>query len=265
MKTAAAAMALLLLLTGCSGKGAIGQAFPFETGPSGVSGPPADVKKARKSIETAAAALEELGVEGAAETGTELAESLDGASGEEAEWYASWYAEPSAAAAAILMELGCGEWDENTWEWSPTSHQVYWFDAEVMNLDVMYTETLAGIQSITAEDASFTDIAEDVSGVDYEADSGTQTITFRCNGEPCRYDAEFQGDWLDEGFLVYMGKVLDRLESEKCLYACFDGGQGYMLMWQTPAWAAKLQKATGLELTPAAGGLSSGWDLWSVL
>ena len=62
-----------------------------------------------------------------------------------------------------------------------------------------------------------------------------------------------------------MGKVLDRLESEKCLYACFDGGQGYMLMWQTPAWAAKLQKATGLELTPAAGGLSSGWDLWSVL
>lgn len=249
----AAGLLSVLLLAGCSGQGAIYQADPFTPGLTGDT-VPADTGKARKNVKKAASALEELGIEGAAEAGDRLLEALD--TEKDGEWMAGYLSTTADAALWLLGDLGVGEWDAD-WNWTPTSHQVYWMDLEVFSLDTMYTDTLAGIQAITAGDAEFTDIVEDTGGVDYDKDSGTQTITFLCNGEPCRYDADFQGDWLDTGFLTYMGKVLDRLEGDRCLYLCADGGQGCILLWQTPSWAAEVRRATGLELTPAAEGFSA--------
>lgn len=246
MKSLLSLLTACLLLAGCGHQGAIYQTDPFspqmaEEFPSG------DPEKARESLQKAAEALEELGIEGAAEDEARLVAEIP------AEDLAYFITGTSDAALWLLSDLGCGEWAEDTWEWSPTSDQVYWMDFEVFNLDRMYTDTLTGIAAIVGEDAVFDHVTEDLSAVDYEADSGTQVITFTCNGTPCRYEAEFFGDWLDVGFLTYMGRVLDRLDTDKQLYTCDDGGQGCILLWQTPRWAEQLQKATGLQLEPAAG------------
>ena len=246
MKSLTLLLAACLLLSGCGHQGAIYQTAPFSP-PAAEAFPTGDPEKAAESLQKATEALEELGIEGAAEAGARLAEEVP------EEDLAYFITDTSDAALWLLSDLGYGEWAEDTWAWSPTSDQVYYLDFEVFNLDRMYTDTLAGIAAITGDDAVFADVAEDLTAVDYEADSGTQTITFTCNGIPCRYEAEFFGDWLDPGFLTYVGRVLDRLDTDKQLYTCFDGGQGCILLWQTPRWVEQLQKATGLQLEPAAG------------
>ena len=246
MKSLLSLLAACLLLSGCGHQGAIYQTAPFSP-PVMEEYPSGDPEKAKESLQKAAAALEELGVEGAAEAGARLAEEVP------AEDLAYFITDTSDAARWLLSDLGYGEWAEDTWEWSPTSDQVFYLDFEVFNLDRMYTDTLAGIAAIVGKDAVFANVTEDLSAVDYEADSGTQTITFTCNGTPCRYDAEFMGDRLDAGFLTYMGRVVVRLKTGKQLYTCFDGGQGCILLWRTPQWTEQLQKATGLQLEPAAG------------
>ena len=246
MKSLLALLAACLLLTGCGTQGAIYQTAPFSL-PVTEAFPTGDPEKAAQALQKAAEALEELGIEGAMETGARLAEEV------RAEDLALFITGTSDAALWLLSDLGYGEWAEDTWAWSPTSDQAYYLDFEVFNLERMYTDTLAGISAIVGDDAVFADVAEDLSAVDCEADSGTQTITFTCSGTPCRYEAEFMGDWLDPGFLTYMGRVLDRLDTDKQLYTCYDGGQGCILLWQTPRWTEQLQKATGLQLEPAAG------------
>ena len=246
MKSLFALLAACLLLTGCGRQGAIYQTDPFAP-PMASEFPSGDPEKAAESLQKAAKALEELGVEGAAETGERLAEEVP------AEDLAYFITSTSDAALWLLSDLGYGEWAEDTWAWSPTSDQVYYLDFEAFDLERMYTDTLAGIAAIVGEDAVFADVTEDLAAVDYEADSGIQTIAFTCSGTPCRYEAEFMGDWLDPGFLTYMGRVLDRLNTGKQLYTCSDGGQGCILLWQTPRWVEQLQKATGLQLEPAAG------------
>ena len=246
MRRLIALLTVCLLLSGCGRQGAIYQTDPFSP-PVTEAFPTGDPEKAAQALQKAAEALEELGIEGAMETGARLAEEVP------AEDLAYFITDVSDAALWLLSDLGYGEWAEDTWVWSPTSDQAYYLDFEVFNLDRMYTDTLAGIAAIVGDDAVFADVTEDLSAVDYEADSGIQTIAFTCNGTPCRYEAEFLGDWLDPAFLTYMGRVLDRLNTGKQLYTCSDGGQGCILLWRAPQWTEQLQTATGLQLEPAAG------------
>ena len=247
-----------LLLAGCSRQGAIFQEDPFSP-PSDI--PAGDAERGRENLRTAADALEELGIDGAREAGDALLEWMEDS--ETGEWMLSCaLATPEAAALQLLSDLGCGTWDEETWAWSPSSSQVYWLDFEAFNLDTMYTEVVQGIDVITGEDVVFADIAEDTSKVDYEKDAGTQGIGFLCNGEPCRYEADFNGDWIDPDFLTWMGQTLEGAKSGKRLYLCGDQGQGCILLWQTPEWVRALKKATGLTLEPAAdSGALSPLDL----
>lgn len=237
-----------LTLAGCTGQGAIFQPAPFIPPPAEVASPGGslDTAAAEEHVRKAAETLEGLGIDGATETGERLLADMavDGS-------YALFLTSPADAAIWLLSDIGCGQWAEDTWEWSPTSSQVYWMDFEWGNMDRMYTEALAGIAAITEGDAVFADVAEDTSGVDYEQDSGTQVITFTCNGETCRYEARFMGDWLDEGFLGYMGRLLSRHNTAKQLYFCYDNGQGCILLWQTAAWAERLQQQLDLRLEPA--------------
>lgn len=57
---------------------------------------------------------------------------------------------PDAGYGDLLAMVGWGEFDNETWEWSPTSDQVYALDTEAFNIDRMYLDFLQGLLSISS-------------------------------------------------------------------------------------------------------------------
>lgn len=119
----------------------------------------------------------------------------------------------------ILLNLGMGEFNEATGEWMPKSNQVYAFDAEVFDVEHMYTLFLQGVQSIVP-DVVISDIQEDLSQmtdemipsetVEWLQTDGKRTVSFICNDHPYSIELESWGDWINEGMLDYMNDVLEK-------------------------------------------------------
>lgn len=144
----------------------------------------------------------------------------------------------------LLLELlGSGHYDPETRIWSPSSKHFFAFDAEVIDVETMYLNYLKGLQSISQGELSFTDMVQDTTKVNWEEPSGTIAVSFRLNGIECRYDAAFQGDWLDTHIRNAINSCLDRLGIEKRFYAT-DASQGETLFFCTEAWARKFEEAT---------------------
>lgn len=142
----------------------------------------------------------------------------------------------------LLSHIGNGKYDYTDWSWMPLSNQVYAFDMEVFNVSSMYTMFLQGIQAITGDDISITDISEDCSKVDFEKGCGTQTVRFQCNGKPYQYDAAVNYDWFDVGMLCFMDRVVREQNTGKYLFIASDGYQGCVLLYQTKEWSGKFQE-----------------------
>lgn len=127
----------------------------------------------------------------------------------------------------ILMELGMGDMNYETGEWKPLSNQVYAFDAEVMFVDLMYTQFLQGVQSIVS-DIEITDIHEDLSGMTAELTSsddlyaiptdGKRAVAFLRSGRPYSIELESHGDWINMDILDFMNQVLEKEGCEKRLH-----------------------------------------------
>ena len=121
----------------------------------------------------------------------------------------------------LLAELGMGDYDYESGEWTPTSDQVYAFDAEVFDIEHMYALFLKGIQSIVP-DIEITDVKEDLSGMTEEMSTseesgemtdGTRGISFLCNGHPYAIELTSYGDWMNPEIIDFMN---DMLEKENC-------------------------------------------------
>lgn len=106
----------------------------------------------------------------------------------------------------FLMYIGMGDYDEE-WQWTPSSHEIYVFDAEFFNIEGMYTEFLQGIQAILP-DAELTDVAEDLSGMD-EALEGKRSVSFRYGGKPYSVTLDSYGDWLNMVIMDFLNSVLE--------------------------------------------------------
>ncbi len=126
--------------------------------------------------------------------------------------------------------------------------QFFCFDMECMDLDNMYTIFVNSVAEIAGDDLVFTDIKEDTSKVDYESGTGTQTISFRCNGTPYQYDATVYYDWFDVGMLTFMNDAISEQSSDKHLYVTSDGYQECIVFCRTQDWVARLKKSTGIIL-----------------
>jgi hypothetical protein len=100
-------------------------------------------------------------------------------------------------AFCLLTWEGMGQYEEDTWEWTPSDSGVYWFDMEVISPDVMYTDFLAGVQALDPEALDFTDIVEDLSQVNYEDGCGIQRVRFSWNGKSHMLEAIVDYDWFD--------------------------------------------------------------------
>ncbi len=64
-----------------------------------------------------------------------------------------------------------------------------------------------GVIAISGGEFAITDIEEDTSQVDYDKERGKQILSFKYNGKPYTFEAEFYGDWLDCDVVGFMNDV----------------------------------------------------------
>ena len=144
---------------------------------------------------------------------------------------------------SVLAAIGWGDYDYDKRLWTPSSQQIYAFDAEAFDIEAMYPNYLKGLQAISKEELSFTNIVQDNSKVHWEEPSGTVSVRFQINGMDCSYDADFQGDWLDCRILAVVNHCLEKLGVDKRFYST-DIDQRVIIFFCTEQWARQFERAT---------------------
>ncbi|MBR2717739.1 MAG: hypothetical protein IKB78_00375 [Clostridia bacterium] len=151
-------------------------------------------------------------------------------------------------AYTLLMFIGMGDYDYDTCTWTPTSDRIYVFDAEFFNIQGMYTEFLQGVQSI-ATDAVFTDVSEDLSGMDEQFD-GTRKVSFSCNGVPYTCELTSSGDWIDPQIIRYVNQALEEQNCSGQLHLISDYyDQIVFLIYGSEETAREMRLLLGTEET----------------
>ena len=143
----------------------------------------------------------------------------------------AWLMSENRKMFSILYLLGMGDYNFDTGVWTPTSHQVYSFDAEVFDIAHMYTLFLEGVQAIVP-DVEISDVQEDLSGITEELvphpdhpglwTDGKRGLSFRCNGHLYAVEMTSWGDWWDDDILVFMNGVLEKEGCPNRLYMVSD-------------------------------------------
>ena len=164
-----------------------------------------------------------------------------------------------AYAYTLLMFIGMGNYDYDSCTWTPTSDRIYVFDAEVFNIQGMYTEFLQGVQSI-ATDAVFADVSEDLSGMD-EQFEGIRKVSFTCNGTPYTFPLTSSGDWIDPQIIRYVNQALEEQNCSGQLHLISDYYDQIMfLIYGSEETAREMRLLLGTEETCALPSIGSPMD-----
>lgn len=144
-------------------------------------------------------------------------------------------------AYTMLMYLGMGDYDWETFERTPVSDQIYAQDAEVFNVDQMYTEFLEGVDYIIP-DAEFTDIQEDLSGLKYDSyfSEGVRSVSFKCNGNTYEKELASYGDWLNTEIISFVNEVLEKEGCTSHLRVVSDESDQMIMMIYGPRARAEM-------------------------
>ena len=116
-------------------------------------------------------------------------------------------------AAELLVRLGEGYYNYDTFEWTSLTDQLYAFDLEVFDMSNMYTLFLQSIGSIVP-DIEITGIKEDLSGLNDDLE-GERSVSFLCNGHLYSFTLVGMHDWFDVDMLDYIRQVI---HAENCPY-----------------------------------------------
>lgn len=150
--------------------------------------------------------------------------------------------------AQTLSFAGYGTYSESTWEWTPSSSGVYWFDTEVFDVSCMYTNFLRGISALDPEELNFTNIQEDTSDVDWQTGSGTYHISFDWNGSTYHLEGKANYDWFDLRVAQELAKIIRQQSGDAQLYFASDDLMSILVFYRSEAWVKKFESATGLDL-----------------
>lgn len=148
----------------------------------------------------------------------------------------------------LLYYAGAGEYDCETWEWTPAESGVYTFDLEFFEVSMMCTNFLRGVSAMSGGELEFTDVIEDDAQVDWEAGTGTKTVTFLYNGAAQTLRAEVMSDWFDPAFANGLAQIVGTSEDGKRLYFYYDGYQMVSVFYCDADWARAFARATGCTL-----------------
>ncbi len=163
--------------------------------------------------------------------------------------------EPENVAYSLLINMGVGKYDPETWFWTPTSSQVYAFDAEVFDVSGMYTQFFRGVNAIVPG-APITQVAEDLSDITEEVDwtstnrptDGERTVLFIFNGQEYSVTLESYSDWFNEKMIEETNRVLREQGFPHQLHLV-TGGMDQMvgLIYGTEEEASRVRRAIGVE------------------
>lgn len=150
----------------------------------------------------------------------------------------------------LLLGLGLGNYDYDTGEWTPRSSRVYAFDAEIFDVEHMYTLFLQGVNTIVP-DIEISDIREDLSGMTeelVESDNpgllpadGKRSVSFTCNGHEYSIELDSYGDWFNEEIFSFMNTVLEKENCPMKLYEIPAQMQFIIVVYGSEELAAELR------------------------
>ena len=146
----------------------------------------------------------------------------------------------------LLMELGCGYYDQETW--TPSSKYVYAFDMECFDVEAMYKYFFEGVAAIGDGDLDFYVIDENLDKVDWENGTGIRSITFQWNNHQYTLDAQVMNDWFDFSFADKLNQIIIKECSDKQLYFSIDE-QTIFVLYCDENWATSFVELTGMRLT----------------
>ena len=150
--------------------------------------------------------------------------------------------------AYLLDVLGRGNYDFETLTYTPSSEDVYAFDMEVFNETEMYRDFLRGVAAIGNGELDFTEMEENLEGVDWEAGTGSRGITFKWQGNLYTLEGKVMGDWFDFSVADQLNQMIMEQQEGKRLYFGSDGYQSVYVFYRDAEWAAAFTKATGMQL-----------------
>ena len=249
---------MILCLALCTPSGSVqaeGWNDPFGLGPlwTMLFGSGHKQEQSGMTHEETVAAFRELGINIPDEAVSETERSLEAMNAQIKEYGISWGEQPWDFPLMLLDRVGWGDFDFETGEWTPTSSDVYAFDAEVFDICHMYTLFLQGVSAIVP---GF--VCADVTEVIDEWDEavimekypeptlwhpeGTVTVRFILNGHSREMELNYYGDWFDETAIDKLNDILAEEGFPGRLRAYFDGGQGLILFYGDDAFAAQLEK-----------------------
>jgi len=194
--------------------------------------PPMDVR-------TAAAVLEELGIGGITE---EILTEIE-----------SYPYRADNELTTLLSHVGWGDYDDETWEWSPAGNGVYAVDMEFLEIGGMYTDYLAGIADIGGGELVFEDVEEDIWIGSGALGYGWKKVSFTLNGKKHTLRPFMNMDWLDIGFADKVAKLVDRADTGKQLYFLYGDDTVFYVFYRDAPWAEAFELKTGYELRTQIG------------
>lgn len=195
------------------------------------------------------AALRDLGIEISDSTVQTTEENL----AEQKQWFAEMeisYSEgPHDFLFYLLQSIGSGEYDYETGVWTPSSADVYSFDAEIFDILNMYHLFLQGVSSIVPGFEP-TDIQEHIeenvsangTAAWFQASEGTTTVSFMLNGKQYEHSLAFLGDWFNEDAIKWINQVLKEEGFPGRILSFYDGLQGMILFYGDDEYEKKLRK-----------------------
>ena len=139
----------------------------------------------------------------------------------------------------VLDNIGRAEYNIENKEYKLFSNNVYSFDTEVMDIDMMYTIFLNFVNKLSNDELKITDILEDNNNIDYEQGTGEKIVSFKLNSKEYKYIAKVKNDWFDMEMIGYINKILQENNCKKFLYVSSDGWQNCILFYNTEEWAEK--------------------------
>lgn len=185
-------------------------------------------------VRSSAAALQELGIGGITE---EIITEIEG------------YTHQSHSSVPILLSyVGFGEYDDETWAWTPQHNGVYAVDMEFLEISGMYTDFLTGIEAVSGGELDFENVTENTWIGSDALGIGWKKVSFTLNGKRHTLYPLLTMDWLDLSFPDKLAKIVRQEDLGKELYFLYDEDTVFYIFYCDKAWAEEFEAKTGYEL-----------------